>query len=549
MKFETIGILGGGQLGRMLAQDARRMGLRVVILDPDPDSSAGQVADRQIVGSFRDPDKVRELAESCDIVTVEIEHVDTDTLEALERAGVRVQPSAATIRLIQDKYAQKTHFAAQNIPLPVFTNAPDIAAVRAFVDEYGYPVVLKAKRLAYDGRGNAVIHAESEIEAAFAALGGYDLYVEMFVPFVKEFAVMVVRGLDGEIAAYPVVETIQRDNICQIVIVPAQISPPAARNALDMAREAVSHLSGAGVFGVELFLLPDDTVLLNEIAPRPHNSGHYTIEACAMSQFEAHLRAILGLPMGNPSLQVGAAAMINILGAETLDETLKMLDAALTIPNASIHWYGKRDNRRGRKLGHITLVGASVAELAPRIAALTNATLQIAVRPSVGIIMGSDSDLPIMRAAAEVLRDFAIPFELTIVSAHRTPERMVEYAKQAHQRGLRAIIAGAGGAAHLPGMVAALTPLPVIGVPVKLETLDGLDALLSIVQMPRGVPVATVAVNNAANAGLLAVRILASSDPTLMTRMIAYQADLAAGVLAKVERLDTMGWEGYTRES
>jgi phosphoribosylaminoimidazole carboxylase len=548
MKFETIGILGGGQLGRMLAQDARRMGFRVVILDPDPDSPAGQMADQQIVGSFRDPAKIRELAAACDIITAEIEHVDTDALETLERESVRVQPSAATIRLIQDKYAQKAHFNAKAIPLPAFTDAPDLDCVRRFAAIHGYPVVLKAKRLAYDGRGNTVIRAESECEAAFAALGDHDLYLEKFVPFVKELAVMVVRGLNDDLTLYPVVETIQHDNICHVVIAPAQISPTAAQNAVKVARQAVESLSGAGVFGVEMFLLTDDTVLLNEIAPRPHNSGHYTIEACNLSQFEAHIRAILGLPMDDPSMNVGASVMVNVLGMETMDETLKALDTALKHPNAAIHWYGKRENRRGRKMGHITLTGNSLVEIAPHLATLSDTSIRLESLPLIGIIMGSDSDLPVMRDAADMLDRFDIPFELTIVSAHRTPERMIEYAKNAGERGLRAIIAGAGGAAHLPGMIAALTPLPVIGVPVKLATMDGLDSLLSIVQMPRGVPVATVAINNAANAGLLAVRVLAASDPTLRARMIAYQAGLTADVMEKVERLDALGWANYTRK-
>jgi phosphoribosylaminoimidazole carboxylase len=211
-------------------------------------------------------------------------------------------------------------------------------------------------------------------------------------------------------------------------------------------------------------------------------------------------------------------------------------------------------------MGHITLTAASLDELAPRLAELiderrmmnderripeTRNPIPDTQYPLVGIIMGSDSDLPTMKPAAEALRDFGIPFELTIVSAHRTVERMVEYARTAHTRGLRAIIAGAGGAAHLPGMVASLTPLPVIGVPVALGPLGGQDALLSIVQMPRGIPVATVAIGNAANAGLLAARILAASDPALQRRMVEYQEALAAGVMEKVARLNEVGWEQY----
>ena len=546
MKFATIGILGGGQLGRMMAFAAHRLGMRIAVLDPDPDAAAGHVADCHVVGDFRDPGRIRELASGCDVVTVEIEHVDTETLETLEREGVPVQPSPQTVRLVQDKYAQKNHFAANGIPVARFRETPDAEAVRAAIDELGLPLVLKSRRMAYDGRGNAVIASLDDIDGAMAALPTRDLYAEQWVTFDKELAVMVARGLDGSIADYPVVETIQRNNMCHTVIAPAQISQAAQQAARDIARRAIASLDGAGVLGVELFLQADGAVLLNEVAPRPHNSGHYTIEACVTSQFEQHLRAVLGLPLGDTSLRVNAAVMVNLLGEDSLETTLRYLDTALTMTGASVHWYGKHF-RPGRKLGHITVTGSSMAELAEPLAALTG--VQVTPAPLVGIIMGSDSDLPTMKQAATVLRDFAVPFELTIVSAHRTPQRMFEYARSAHSRGLRAIIAGAGGAAHLPGMVAALTPLPVIGVPIRTEALGGQDSLLSIVQMPRGVPVATVAIGNATNAGLLAVRLLASSDPNLQRRLIAYQQKMESGVLDKVAALDRDGWEHYPKTS
>jgi phosphoribosylaminoimidazole carboxylase len=555
MKFSTIGVLGGGQLGRMLAIAAHDLGMRIAILDPDRDAPAGQVADRHVIGDFRDPERIRELANGCDILTVEIEHVDTEALDALARQGIPAHPVPATIRLIQDKLLQKRHLAAHGIPVAPFRDAPDQGAIHAAAENFGFPLLLKSRLLAYDGRGNAVIPVHDSIPEAVAALGGYarGLYVEQLVPFERELAVMVARGADGALADYPVVETIQRDNICHTVIAPAQIPEPIRQAAREIARSAVATLEGAGIFGVELFLLPDGTVLVNEIAPRPHNSGHYTIEACATSQFEQHLRAILGLPLGDPSLVVGAAAMVNVLGTgdDELEETVRPLDQAFAIPGAAIHWYGKVAVRSRRKMGHITLIAATITELASRLAELTGDASpgSMGAPPLVGIIMGSDSDLPAMKQAAQVLRDFEIPFELTIVSAHRTPQRMIEYARSAHTRGLRAIIAGAGGAAHLPGMVAALTPLPVIGVPIPIGPLGGQDALLSIVQMPRGVPVATVAIGNAANAGLLAARILAAADPVLQRRMLTYQDGLEASVLEKVAKLAQQGWERYGQSS
>jgi phosphoribosylaminoimidazole carboxylase len=582
MKFSTIGVLGGGQLGRMMASAAHDLGMRIAVLDPDRAAPAGQVADRQIIGDFRDPERIRELAAGCDILTVEIEHVNADTLEALAQQGVPVYPAPGTLRLIQDKLLQKHYLAERGILVAPFADAPDEATLHVAAERFGFPLLLKSRLLAYDGRGNALVASPNALPAAVAALGGLErgLYVEQAIPFERELAVMVARGLDGALAIYPVVETQHHDNILHQVIAPAPIAEAIRQAAHEIARQAVAALEGAGIFGVELFQLPDGSVLVNEIAPRTHNSGHYTIEACATSQFEQHLRAILGLPLGDTSLKVGAAAMLNVLGAGDglLEETLQPIERALTIRGAAIHWYGKSTVRAQRKMGHITLTAATPAELEERMAELADqrpatggdegrssqqATphTQVGSRfspalssvegvlgstvPLVGIIMGSDSDLPVMKQAAEALRDLDIPFELTIVSAHRTPQRMFEYAQTAHTRGLRAIIAGAGGAAHLPGMVAALTPLPVIGVPIPIGPLGGQDALLSIVQMPRGVPVATVAIGNATNAGLLAARILAAADSALQGRLLVYQESLAANVMEKVARLSESSWEHY----
>ena len=248
-----------------------------------------------------------------------------------------------------------------------------------------------------------------------------------------------------------------------------------------------------------------ETLLINEIAPRPHNSGHYTIEACNTSQYENHLRAILSLPLGSTDMKVPSAAMLNLLGfSSSMDEIHKVARKALSIPGASVHLYGKSECRKGRKMGHITLVANSDSDirqnLHPLLTLLPDSTPESIKKfapalpaprsgvssenPLVGIIMGSDSDLPVMIAAARILDDFKVPYELSIVSAHRTPDRMHDYAKSAVSRGLKVLIAGAGGAAHLPGMVASMTALPVIGVPVKGSSLDGVDSLYSIVQMP-----------------------------------------------------------------
>ncbi|XP_068341318.1 phosphoribosylaminoimidazole carboxylase, chloroplastic-like isoform X1 [Pyrus communis] len=549
-----VGVLGGGQLGRMLCQAASQMAIKVMVLDPQENCPASEIAHHHMVGSFDDSATVQEFAKRCGVLTVEIEHVDVETLEKLEQQGVDCQPKASTIRIIQDKYLQKVHFSKHDIPLPEFMQIDDLEGAKRAGDLFGYPLMIKSKRLAYDGRGNAVAKSEDDLSSAVTALGGFDrgLYVEKWAPFVKELAVIVARGRDNSIVCYPVVETIHKENICHIVKAPANMSWKIRKLATDIATRAVRSLEGAGVFAVELFLTKDDQILLNEVAPRPHNSGHHTIESCHTSQYEQHLRAVVGLPLGDPLMKTPAAIMYNLLGEDEGEPGFllaqQLIRRALHIPGATVHWYDKPEMRKQRKMGHITIVGPSLGNVEKLLESMLNEERfdrQSAVIPRVGIVMGSDSDLPVMKDAAKILNTFGVPNEVRIVSAHRTPELMYSYALSARERGIQVIIAGAGGAAHLPGMVAALTPLPVIGVPVRASTLDGIDSLLSIVQMPRGVPVATVAVNNATNAGLLAVRILGVCDADLVSRMTQYQEDTRDEVLTKAEKLQREGWESY----
>ncbi|CAH8354635.1 unnamed protein product [Eruca vesicaria subsp. sativa] len=520
-----VGVLGGGQLGRMLCQAASQMAIKVIILDPSKNCSASSLAYAHMVDSFDHSSTVEEFAKRCGVLTVEIEHVDVETLEKLEKQGVDCQPKASTIRIIQDKYMQKVHFSQHGIPLPEFMEISDMDGAERAGELFGYPLMIKSKRLAYDGRGNAVANSQDELSSAVTALGGFSrgLYVEKWAPFVKELAVIVARGRDASMVPYPVVETVHRDNICHIVKAPADVPWKINKLATDVAQKAVGSLEGAGVFAVELFLTEDGQILLNEVAPRPHNSGHQTIESCYTSQFEQHLRAVVGLPLGDPSMRTPASIMYNILGEDDGEAGFRLahqlIARALSVPGASVHWYDKPEMRKQRKMGHITLVGKSVGVLEQRLNCILNEqSHQVQETPRVGIIMGSDSDLPVMKDAAKILDMFGVTYEVKIVSAHRTPEMMFSYATSAHSRGVQVIIAGAGGAAHLPGMVASLTPLPVIGVPVRATRLDGVDSLLSIVQMPRGVPVATVAINNSTNAALLAIRMLGISDTDLVSR-------------------------------
>ncbi|KAI0687295.1 phosphoribosylaminoimidazole carboxylase [Earliella scabrosa] len=574
---KVVGILGGGQLGRMLAASASLLNIDVVVLDVGDTAPAKQVvaprASRlsHIDGSFADPDKIRELSSRVDVLTVEIEHVQVGVLEEIEtKVPLGVHPSPFTIRTIQDKFVQKQHLRASGCPVSDFLPVEStVESIGAAAEKLGLPLMLKSRTLAYDGRGNFVIRDLAQAQEAISALDNRPLYAEKWVPFVKEIAVMVVRSRSGEVVSYPVVETVHKENICHLVFAPFRTrDPSAASRARAVAENAVKTLQGAGVFGVEMFLMADGSVYLNEIAPRPHNSGHYTIEACETSQYENHLRAILSLPLGSTAMKVPSACMLNILGASSsLSEITSFTQFALRVPGARVHLYGKAECRKGRKMGHVTVVADSDAELSTRLRPLLahlpgghdpeELDLYAPLfpergfshkQPLVGVIMGSDSDLPVMLPAADILDRFKIPYELTIVSAHRTPERLVEYARSAAARGLRVVIAGAGGAAHLPGMVAAMTALPVIGVPVKGSSLDGVDSLHSIVQMPRGIPVATVAINNGTNAGLLAVRILSAGQSHLVSAMDDYLKALEKEVLGKVDRIAEVGWNAYEVE-
>lgn len=571
-----VACVGGGQLGRMMALEAPRLNVAMSFLDPSGAAAPAALAVGQenvIHGKLNDESKLRQLAKGCDVVTVEIEHVGVDTLKKLEEEGVNVQPSGRVIGIIQDKLVQKQHFRENNIPLPPFVDIPNVQSLRDAALRLGLPLMLKSRRGGYDGRGNAVLKETSDdaINEALTSLGvkemkeDFDLYAEGWINFHSEVAVMVVRSITGETRAYPTVTAIQTDSICRVVLAPAREVPAAVRHRCEaIASKAIDSFGkgATGMFGVEMFVVNNDSgsmdVLLNEVAPRPHNTGHYTQDACSVSQFENHLRAVCGLPLGDTSMKVGAAAMVNVLGAKsgTAEDTMVGSNAALSMPRATVHWYGKAGCRAGRKVGHINLTADSPGELDGPLSKLLELESidkgvvpgGLGASPLVGVIMGSQSDLPTMHAAVDILKKFDVPYEVDIVSAHRTPDKLCSYSRTAASRGLQVIIAGAGGAAHLPGMVASMTPLPVIGVPIKTSTLNGQDSLLSIVQMPRGIPVATVAIGNAMNAGLLAVRILCASRPDLRDQMEAYQEELKNMVNGMSLKLTELGSDKFLEQ-
>ncbi|MCG8348508.1 MAG: 5-(carboxyamino)imidazole ribonucleotide synthase [Chloroflexales bacterium] len=358
-----LGILGGGQLAQMLTQAAISLGIETVIFERGADSPAGRLTQHEIVGPWADEAALTTFAERCNLVTLENEFVDATVLRRLEESGLPVYPGSATLAVIQDKLFQKQRITSAGLAAPRFRAVATPAEVAAVAEEYGWPLLLKARREGYDGYGNATLRTSVDIASAWERLSRHDreLLAEAFVPFARELAVMVVRRRDGETRTYPVVETVQHNHICHIVRAPAPVPDHITAQATELAQRAVEAVAGVGIFGVELFLLDDGTVLYNEMAPRPHNSGHYTIEACVTSQFENHLRAVSGWPLGSVDMRA-PAAMVNILGQRNGPARNDNLGAALAVPGAHLHIYGKREVRVGRKMGHVTALGATLEE-------------------------------------------------------------------------------------------------------------------------------------------------------------------------------------------
>ncbi|MDB5033312.1 MAG: 5-(carboxyamino)imidazole ribonucleotide synthase [Chlorobi bacterium] len=362
----TIGILGGGQLARMTAYAAFQLGLRVHIMERFAGSPAGQIAHREVIGDPSDHELLLQFASECTAVTLESEFINEEHLVQIERAGYPLFPTAASVAKIQDKLVQKRTLREAGVPSALFAGVADHDEARRFGDQHGYPFVLKSRRNGYDGYGNATIRSADEIAAGWEKItrgdAGAELYCEAFVNFTTELAVMVTRGRDGETAIYPLAETVQHNHICHYVTLPAQVDAAAAATAIDYARRGVEAIGGVGIFGVELFLTGDGEVLLNEIAPRPHNSGHYSIEGAVTSQFENHLRAVMGWPLGSTNLRAPGVAMANILGRGDGAGAVASYPAVLSSEDAHLHIYGKLESRKGRKMGHVTALAATPEE-------------------------------------------------------------------------------------------------------------------------------------------------------------------------------------------
>jgi len=353
----TLGVVGGGQLGRMLGEAAAPLGVDVVVSDPTPACPATPVVHGQIVGAFDDYDTLYELAERADVLTYEIELADPAMLaQVSDETGTPVHPDPATLQSIQDKLVQNQLYAEADIPTPEFRQVDDADDLRAAGEELGWPVMLKARQGGYDGRGNLPCEGPHDVEAALAKVGGGNAVAERMVPFERELAVIGCRGPDG-IDTFPVTETIQREEVLRESVSPARTDEATLQQADAMAREVLAVLDGRGVYGIELFDA-DGTILVNEVAPRPHNSGHWTIEGCDVSQFEQHVRAVMGLPLGSTRRR-SSTVSANILGNvdEPQEARLHGVEEALLTPRLAMHWYGKSDVRPLRKMGHITLTG------------------------------------------------------------------------------------------------------------------------------------------------------------------------------------------------
>ena len=371
---KILGIIGGGQLGMMLTEAANNMKSEisnVIVLDPTKNCPASKVGAEQIVADFKDASAIKELAKKCDIITYEIESGDSQVLKSLEET-CEINPSPETLEIIQDKLVQKRFLAKNDIPVAEFREITSKDELESKINEFGLPVLLKTRTGAYDGRGNFKISALDQIPEALQIFKGQSLMIEKFVDFKMEVSVIASRSTSGEIRTYPLVENMHKDNILNMTIAPARTDETISKNAEKIAHKTMEVLHGAGVFGIEMFVTDDNHVLINEIAPRVHNSGHHTLQSSTTSQFEQHLRAILGLELGDTKL-IYPTIMYNILGPKNF--TGKYKPPSIDLENTFLKMYGKLESKPQRKIGHVNLVdksGLGMAKLLENIDILSN---------------------------------------------------------------------------------------------------------------------------------------------------------------------------------
>ena len=350
----TVGVLGGGQLGRMFTLQARTMGYDVVVLDPDPASPAGAVASRHIRAPYDDERALSDLSASCAAITTEFENVPAAALQILARSSL-VRPPVEAVATSQDRIAEKSFLQGHGIPTARFHPVRDLRELKTAVAGLRLPALLKTSRLGYDGKGQALVKSEEDAVRAFQRFGGVPCVLEERLALECELSVVLARGADGDVAPFPVAENQHRDGILETSVVPARVPDAMAREARELATGLAEEMEYVGVLGVELFVANGSRLLVNEMAPRPHNSGHYTLDACSTDQFEQQLRALCGLPLAQPWL-LSPVAMINLLGDLWTDGEPRW-EEALRRPGVRLHLYGKAEARPGRKMGHLNCLG------------------------------------------------------------------------------------------------------------------------------------------------------------------------------------------------
>lgn len=353
----TLGMLGGGQLGRMFTIAARTMGYEVVVLDPDKESPAGKLATTHICADYSDQAALDQIAKTCDAVTTEFENVPASTLEALAKTGP-VRPGAKAISIAQDRIKEKNFLKDNGFYTAPFAVINSLDDLKNSISKIGTPAILKVSRFGYDGKGQFGINAESDIKKAWETLEGEACVLEQRMPLDIEVSVVLARGTEGEVVTYPVSENIHEGGILDITVVPARIDKNLEIKVIDMAKKIATALDYVGLMAVEFFI-SDGKMLVNEIAPRPHNSGHYTLDACITDQFEQQVRAVCGLPLGETTL-LSPVVMINMLGDIWHDGNAPKWQKLLDRPNVKLHLYGKRKARPGRKMGHFNVLSANI---------------------------------------------------------------------------------------------------------------------------------------------------------------------------------------------
>ena len=360
---KKIGIIGGGQLGQMMILDAKKMGFYIVVLDPNPKCPCHSIFDELIVSDFNNKKAFETLAEKTDVITYEFEHINAEALEELESKGHKIYPTPSSLKIIQDKLHQKIAMKKANLPVPDFMEINSTKDMLFAGDKYSYPYILKTRTGGYDGKGNTVVNSKEDVDSAYKRLGNgkIPLMAEKMISFKMETSVLACRSLNSEIKIYPVGDNEHIDSILHKTSVPAKIPQSASKTAMNVASKVMEIFDGIGMFCVEMFVTNENQILINEVAPRPHNSGHYTIEGCVTSQFENHIRAVVGLPLGDTSL-IKPTVMINLLGSVGYEgnTVVNGVEDALKLNGLSLHIYGKDTTKPKRKMGHLTVCANSI---------------------------------------------------------------------------------------------------------------------------------------------------------------------------------------------